>query len=305
MHRAQTLSRRHFLAHSAAVGAAAILVRPALAQAAQGPAYFQDRGWLIGCWTRPWAKEDYRVGFDAMAEAGFKYVGFSGANTPTKRVIGVNTTVDEAALAGEEARKRGLTVTNIYAGGLALEKGPENLRKMIDNCHAAQAWSVLLSSVSPEATYEQSCRTIAECCDYAAEKQIAIVLKPHGGTTGTAPQMRDAFQRVNRKNFTLMYDPGNVFFYSEGKIDPAVDCEAIRGVVTGMSVKDFRAPKDVALTPGTGQVDFAAMMKKLHAAGFTHGPMLIECLAPGDLPATLAEAKKAKAFVEQLLASLK
>jgi len=304
MTRAQTVSRRAFLARSAAAGAAGLLVPSGLVRAEQVPAYCQDHGYLIGCWTRPWAKEDYRVGFDAMAEAGFKYVGFSGANTPTKRVIGVKTTAEEAALAGEEARKRGLTVTNVYAGGLALENGPDNLRAMIDNCHAAGAWSVLLSSVSAEKTYEACCRTIAECCDYAAEKQIVIVLKPHGGTTGTAPQMRDAYQRVNRKNFTLMYDPGNVFFYSDGQIDPAVDCEAICGLVTGMSVKDFRAPKDVALTPGTGQVDFATMMKKLRSAGFTHGPMLIECLAPGDLAATLAEAKKAKAFVEQLLASL-
>lgn len=303
MNRAQKLSRRSFLARSAAMGAAGLLAGPATAWAGQVPAYYQDRGWLIGCWTRPWAKEDYRVGFDAMAQAGFKYVGFSGAKTPTGRVIGVKTSVEEAAQAGEEARKRGLTVTNVYAGGVALENGPENLRKMIDNCHAARAWSVLLSSLSAEKTYAACCRTIAACCDYAAEKQIVIVLKPHGGTTGTAPQMRDAYQRVNHKNFALMYDPGNVFFYSEGKIDPAVDCAAIRGLVTGMSVKDFRAPKDVALTPGTGQVDFTAMMKKLRTGGFTHGPMLIECLAPGDLAATLAEAKKAKTFVERLVAN--
>jgi len=69
-----------------------------------------------------------------------------------------------------------------------------------------------------------------------------------------------------------------------------------------MSVKDFRMPKDVALTPGTGRVDFLTMMKKLRAGGFTHGPMLIECLAPGPLATTLAEAKKAKRFVERLLA---
>ena len=29
----------------------------------------------IGCYTRPWDKYDYRVALDAIAEAGFKYVG--------------------------------------------------------------------------------------------------------------------------------------------------------------------------------------------------------------------------------------
>jgi sugar phosphate isomerase/epimerase len=42
------------------------------------------------------------------------------------------------------------------------------------------------------------------------------VLKPHGGMTGTGPQIRDAAKRVNRANFTVMYDPGNIYFYSQG-----------------------------------------------------------------------------------------
>ena len=88
MNRPQKLSRRSFLARSAAVGAAGLLAGPAGARAEQQPPYFQDRGWLIGCWTRPWAGQDYRVGFDAMAEAGFKYVGFAGAKRSEERRVG-------------------------------------------------------------------------------------------------------------------------------------------------------------------------------------------------------------------------
>jgi hypothetical protein len=43
-------------------------------------------------------------------------------------------------------------------------------------------------------------------------------------------------------------------------------------------------------------------MARLKAGGFTGGPLIIECLAPGDLDQTLAEAKKARQFVEQLVA---
>ena len=31
--------------------------------------------YMIGCYTRPWAQYDYRVALDAIAEAGYKYVG--------------------------------------------------------------------------------------------------------------------------------------------------------------------------------------------------------------------------------------
>ena len=68
-----------------------------------------------------------------------------------------------------------------------------------------------------------------------------------------------------------------------------------------MSVKDYQHPKNVALTPGTGQVDFPKLMARLRQGGFTHGPLAIECLAPGDPAHTLAEAKKARRFVEELV----
>ena len=98
-----------------------------------------------------------------------------------------------------------------------------------------------------------------------------------------------------------MYDPGNIFFYSQGKIDPVTDCAALDGHVTGMSVKDYREPKKVDITPGSGQVNFLVLMARLRRGGFTHGPLIIECLSPGDLPALLQEARKARRFVEQLV----
>jgi sugar phosphate isomerase/epimerase len=264
--------------------------------------YFQDRGWQVGCWTRPWAQYDYRTGFDAVAEAGFRYVALTGAKTRSGRVISLESSIEEARQVGEEARRRGLTITNVYGGDVALEKGTSGLRKMIDRCAAAGGWSVLLASMGDEKTYEACCRTVAECGDYATENKVAIVLKPHGGTTGTGPQLRDAFRRVGRPCFTIMYDPGNILYYSGGKLDPVKDCDAVLGAVTGVSVKDFRPPKEVMLTPGTGQIDFAALMKRLVSGGMTHGPLMIETLTPGDLKQTLQEARKAKEFVERIVA---
>lgn len=43
------------------------------------------------------------------------------------------------------------------------------------------------------------------------------------------------------------------------------------------------------------------VMAGLKAGRFTGGPLIVECLARGDLAQTLAEAKKARAFVERLV----
>jgi len=62
------LARRRFLGRTLAAGAAGLAGPPLVAAtAAEVPPYLRDRGWLIGCWTRPWANYDYRVAMDAVA----------------------------------------------------------------------------------------------------------------------------------------------------------------------------------------------------------------------------------------------
>ena len=78
------------------------------------------------------------------------------------------------------------------------------------------------------------------------------------------------------------------------------DAAAVDGVVIGMSVKDFRPPKQVDLTPGTGKVDFAKVLARLKQGGFRSGPLVVECLAPGDLAHLKAEAVKARQLLEKL-----
>ena len=109
---------------------------------------------------------------------------------------------------------------------------------------------------------------------------------------------------MNQANFRLWYDAGNIFYYSQGKLNPVDDAASVDGLVAGMSVKDYRPPKNVDVTPGTGQVDFARVLAVLKRGGFTAGPLVVETLAPGDPAATLGEAKKARAFLEQLVAAL-
>ncbi|MHC4229881.1 MAG: sugar phosphate isomerase/epimerase family protein, partial [Planctomycetota bacterium] len=102
------------------------------------------------------------------------------------------------------------------------------------------------------------------------------------------------------KNFRIWYDPGNIYYYSEARLDPVTDAATVDGLVVGMCIKDYKHPKNVAVTPGTGMVDFPAVLARLKQGGFTGGPLVVECLEPGDLEHTLAEAKKTREFLEEL-----
>jgi sugar phosphate isomerase/epimerase len=160
----------------------------------------------------------------------------------------------------------------------------------------------MLNGVSKPEYVDDYYKVIAEACDYAAEKDIYLNLKPHGGTNSTGTQCRQNIARVGHKNFTLWYDPGNIYYYSNGEIDPVNDVASVDGLVKGMCVKDFRMPKDVNVTPGTGMVDFPKLFERMRQGGFTGGPLVIECLNTGDVPYVTAEAKKALEYLESILA---
>ena len=302
----ESLSRRGFLGQTAALGIASLAgsLHTHLASQAEAAASPEDGPWQIGCYTRPWDKFDYRKALDAIAEAGFKHAGMVFARTNSTEVFSVSSPLEGAIRAGEEAKKRGLDILSVYGGAINVEKrelGVVDLRHLIDLCAAAAAKTLLLCGVDDPRCHDTCFGAIADCCDYAAEKKIGLTVKPHGSLIGTGPQLRKVIEQVNHKNCTIWYDAGNILYYSDGKLNPVDDAATVDGMVTGWSIKDYRHPKQVDVTPGDGQVDFRGVLAQLKKGGFTGGPLLIETLDLGDLPHLLAEAKKGRRFVEALI----
>jgi sugar phosphate isomerase/epimerase len=303
---AKLFSRRRFLGQTAAIGAAALAgsCPPGAPSRAMAGNPTIGNPWQIGCYTRPWAKYDYRTAMDAIAEAGFKHVGLMTANTKSHLVMSVGDTLEEAVRVGGEAKKCGLEIPSIYGGQINVQRYDSavvDLRHLIDLCAAAGAKNLLIAGVGELAQYGVYYGAIADCCDYAADKKLGLTIKPHGPLNATGPQLRSVIEKVNHKNFTAWYDAGNVLYYSDGKLNPVDDAAALNGLVTGWCIKDYQRPKQVDVTPGTGQVDFRAIFARLKRGGFTGGPLIVETLSSGDLPHLLVEARKARQFLEALI----
>ena len=294
-----SLSRRRFLSGIGVSGLALLSPFDRLAARPEsgGP-------WQIGCYTRPWDKFEYRFALDAIAGAGFRYVGLMTTQSENRLIISTESSIEQSHRVGEEVRKRGLRVASVWGGGFPVEvsvkAGIEGLKRVIDNCSACGSASLLVGGTGDAGLLDAYIRVIAECCDEAAEKGVQIVLKPHGGLNATGPQCREWIEKVNHANFRLWYDPGNIFYYSNGELDPVDDAPSVDGLVSGMCVKDYLHPKNVLVTPGTGRVNFRRVFDLLRAGGFTGGPLIVECLTPGDPAQLLAEAKKAKQFLQDL-----
>ncbi len=292
------VSRREFLRHS--LRAAGVAWVAAQSFGCRAPVGKPDAGWQIGAYTRPWDSWDYRTALDGIAEAGFEYAGIMTAKSNKGwLVLTVDSSLEEAAEVGEEVRKRGLTCLSLYAGEFpvanSITKGVVGLKKLVNLCAACGSSNLMLAGVGEAELYDAYFTVIAECCDYAAAKGIGLSMKPHGGFLASGADCRKGIEKVGHENFRIWYDPGNIFYYSDAKLDPANDAADVAGLVVGMSVKDFRPPKDVMVTPGTGRVDFRGVLSRLKRGGFRRGPLLVECLERG---------RTARVFLEELAASL-
>ncbi len=300
------ISRRTFLGHTAAL-ASACLAHPVLGAASPaGP-------WQIGCYTRVFDRWDYRQALDAIAEAGYGYAGvMTTKKTPEQEWVLVtsSTPLKRATEIGNALRKRKLGVPSLYGNGFerctSLNTGIDALKRLIDNARACGATNLLLGGTNAkDDAYDLYYRMVAGACDHAQAQGLGISVKPHGGSNATGPQCRKAIDKVNHPNFRIWYDPGNTFYYSEGKLDPVDDVPTVSDLVVGVCIKDFLPPKNVMVTPGTGRVDFPAVLARLVAGGFRQGPLMVECVkADGDLKQTIKEARLARLYLERVTSLL-
>lgn len=275
---------------------------------AAGAAQAGESRWQIGCYTRPWDQFDYRVALDAIAEAGYRYAGLMSHKGKSRILVTTEITPEEAAAMGEEVRRRGMETLSIYAGDFPVQKSVEagvaGLRLLIDHCAAIRCPNLLLGGTGKEQLVRDYYQVVAECCDYALSKRVGLSVKPHGGSNATGAQCRKIVEMVGHKNFGIWYDPGNIFFYSQGSLDPVDDVPSVDGLIAGMSIKDFKPPKEVLVTPGKGRVNFREVLARARKGGFTRGPLVVECLDRGDDAAQiLAEARKARRLLEELTGS--
>ena len=305
MNSSDKISRRDFLGRSVQATAAGLGACCALTSCnSAGLKLSKKNRYQIACYTRPFNKHDYLTALDTIAEAGFKYAGLMSSKTGL--VITTATTVEQAHKIGEEVKSRGLAVVSMFGGDIgvmkSLKTGIDGLRRLVDNCAACGCPNMLLCGHWDERFQDAFYKAVEENLDYAKAKGVTMNLKSHGPYNATGPQLRTIAEKINRSNFNIWYDPGNTLYYSKGKLDPVEDAGTLDGLVKGMCVKDFAAPRQVSITPGTGQVDFPAVMRVLKKGGFTSGPLVVECLKTGDLDQLLEEAKKARRFLENLTA---
>jgi sugar phosphate isomerase/epimerase len=261
--------------------------------------------WPIGCFNRPWTNWSFDQALQAIKAAGYTTAGLL-SRTKEEPFIGTEATPEYLAGLKQRIAASGLTA-NLGAlrsqHDIALEDAIRAMRQQIDNAHLLALQYVMSFGADNPTEFAHYFKVMNDTAAYAADKGIQLVMKPHGGISGTAGEILRVIEAVNHPNFSIWYDAGNIIHYT-GK-DPVAEIDPIAAHITGFCAKDCGELKgDVMLQFGAGKVDFAAVFQRLKATGF-NGPVMVECCKVGQTAEeTTINARANREFLEKVLGAL-
>jgi len=244
------------------------------------------------------------IALAGIKDAGYTFMGLLTA-MPDEPFLADAAGHDYLASLKKRIAEAGLTAT-MGALRINFEASQEDIfrqvRRQIENAHFLNLEWLLTFGFDKEEDHEKYYQAMTDAADYAQERKIKLVLKPHGGGSGSSGEILRCLKQVNRPNFKIWYDAGNIIYYT-GK-DPIEELKPIAQHVTGFCAKDCSGEKgDVMIEFGMGKVDFRGVYKELKKAGF-NGPSFVECAGGKTLAEVTASASANRLFLEKIFASL-
>lgn len=256
---------------------------------------------IIGCTTRPY---DSVLAFEQTCEhiaaAGYTDVAVFGKALNSKssddKVAGVRNAAANAGVAPSM-----LLVGSDLTG--TLEHAVDDYKRLIDNATALGAQWLLDLGTGKEAQYANYFEMMRQVASHAQAAGIGITMKPHGGISLTVDDLIRANDQVDHPAFGICYDPGNIIYYTQGKLRPEPFVETIAPITSTFIIKDcviIDGKPDVMVTPGNGLVDFDKVIGGLVANGFD-GPCYLECVSGKTLEEIDHAVSASRVFIKQIL----
>lgn len=139
----------------------------------------------------------------------------------------------------------------------------------------------------------------------AEQAGVTVVLKPHGGVTGTGRDLVSLLHRVDSPWVRACWDAGNVRFYEGLDSEDDLEQSGVAPLVKSVCIKDHLGPAGDPRfpIPGEGDVDHPRMLRTLVAAGFD-GPLLVERVDQPDLETTDAALARACRYLQSTMSAV-
>jgi sugar phosphate isomerase/epimerase len=291
------MNRREFLGTTAALAATGAGGAPVKS----APTKFQ-----IACMTLPYSRFPLAHALAGIKDAGYQFVAWGTSHKDDGKDVPVMARDAAPAKAKELAtrcRDMGLEPVMMFSGIYPEAKdGLEVLTQRLKQAGAARVPQVLTFGHTKGGNFKLWVERFKALGPIAKDNDVLLVVKQHGGETGTGAACAAIISEVNHSHIKVNYDAGNVLDYLDK--DPIPDIKACASEVRSFCIKDHRNwPKDEDCGPGFGEIDH---YKLLHPVAFTGLTMPLACenifaplLPRPDKPEGVdALAKRAREFLE-------
>jgi len=306
----RAISRRAVLTGAAAIAGAAITSHLWAVGASDAP---KPTRFQIACMTLPYSQFPLARAMEGIRRAGYQYVAWGtthneapGRQTP---VMAADAPPQAARELGQRCRDMGLEPVMMFSMIYPEDpKGLEVLTSRIKQASAAGIAQVLTFGHTQGGNRELWTQRFRKLAPIARDSNVMIVVKQHGGSTGTGQACAEIVRDVNDPAVKVNYDAGNVMDYLN--LDPIPDIRKCAAEVRSFCIKDHRNwPADEDCGPGFGEIDHYRLLNPVAYTGLTMPLCCENIFAPLVARPKTAEgvdalARRAREFLETVIAGL-
>ena len=266
------LTRRSMLQLATAGIAGAVLTDGHLTATAAESKRGQQTEFQIACMTLPYSQFPLRRALTGIKSAGYDFVAWGTSHRETadsKRipVMPVDAPPAKAKELATQCRDLGLEplmmFSTIYPEA---EKGLEVLTHRLQQAGAAGVSQVLTFGHTKGGNRKLWIERFKHLGPIARDNGVLLVVKQHGGSTGTGEACAEIVHEVNDPGVRVNYDAGNVMDYLN--VDPIPDIQKCADVVHSFCMKDHRNwPRDQDCGPGFGEIDHYRLLHPVAQTG--------------------------------------
>lgn len=312
-----TGDRREFLKTAAALSglgwAKSVLAAPQSGAGSTANEAKKKTRFQIACMTLPYSQFPLQRALQGIRSAGYRYVAWGTrhleADGRRVSVLPADAPPKQAKQLARRCRDLGLEPVLMFSGVYPEAKnGMEVLRQRILQAEAGGIGQVLTFGHTRGGNRKVWIERFRKLGPLAGDHGVMIVVKQHGGSTGTGQACAEIIREVNHPAVWVNYDAGNVMDYLN--VDPIPDIKKCAGTVRSFCIKDHRNwPRDQDCGPGFGEIDHYRLLQPVAYTGLTMPLCCENIFAPVVARPRKPEgvdrlARRAREFLETVIAGL-
>jgi len=233
----------------------------------------------VACMTLPYSQFPFKRALSGIKSAGYQFVAWGTSHRETtggKRIpiLPTDAPPQKARELAKQCRGLGLEPLMMFSTIYPEAKnGLPVLTHRIRQAAAAGIGQVLTFGHTKGGNRKLWINRFKELGPIARDNGVLLVVKQHGGSTGSGEACAEIIREVDDLGIRVNYDAGNVMDYLN--LDPIPDIKKCADVVHSFCMKDHRNwPKDQDCGPGFGEIDHYRL---LHPVAFTGRKMPLCC----------------------------